>query len=120
MMAYPLQVSDAALYTVWGGSLVIGVVVAVVVAVLLGLIVRTAREIKDSTGRIWSSGKHAAGATVHIPILVRVNRNVLGTLVHIPGIIDATGRIQRHAENCPGCPHCLQSDATGLPGGGEQ
>lgn len=102
-----LQVSDTALYTVWGGSLAIGVVVAAVVAVLLALIVRTAREIKATTARIWVDGQRAASATVHVPLLVKVNRNVLATLVRVSGVLDATGRIQHHTEECPGCPECL-------------
>lgn len=117
-MAYMLQISDTALYTVWGGSLALGVVVAAVVAVLLALIVRTAREIKESTARIWVDGQRAASATVHIPILVRVNRNVLGALVRTSGIVEATRRIHQHAEDCPGCPHCLLGGAKDLPPGG--
>lgn len=107
-----LQVSDAALYTVWGGSLVIGVVVAVVVAVLLALIVRTAGGIKSSTARIWVDGQRAASATVHIPLLVKVNRNLLATLVHTASIMESTDRIRQHTEECPGCPQCLMN-----PGG---
>jgi hypothetical protein len=115
-----LQVSDTALYTVWGSSLAIGVIVAAVVAVLLALIVRAARDIKAATGQIWVDGQRAANATVHIPLLVKVNRNLVGTLVHATGIMEATGRIKRHAEECPGCPYCLQAGAGNLPGGGPQ
>lgn len=107
-----LQVSDAALYTVWGSSLAIGVVVAAVVAVLLALIVRTARGIKDSTAQIWIDGQRVAASTVHVPLLTKVNRNLIGVLVHASGIMESTRRIREHTEECPGCPHCLME-----PGG---
>jgi hypothetical protein len=112
-----LQVSDAALYTVWGGSLALGIVVAAVVAVLLALIVRTARDIKSSTGQIWVDGQRVANATVHVPLLVKVNRNLLAILVRASSIIESTARIKQHAEECPGCPHCIVSDIQEQPGG---
>jgi integral membrane sensor domain MASE1 len=108
-----LQISDTALYTVWGGSLVLGLVVAIVVAVLLALIVRTARQIKTATAQIWVDGQRAAGATVHIPLLLKVNRNLIGILTHTSGIMEDTGRIQQHTENCPGCPNCLMDQGGG-------
>jgi nicotinate-nucleotide pyrophosphorylase len=112
-----LLVTDAALYTVWGGSLAIGVVVAVVVAILLALIVRTARQIKKSTGQIWVDGQKVANATVHIPLLAHTNRTVLGILVRASGILDNTARIRAHAEECPGCPYCLLRGEMNRPGG---
>lgn len=107
MNMYLPEVSDGALYTVWGVSLLVGVVVAIVVAILLALIVRTAREIKQFTGQIWVDGQKVANNTVHIPLLRTTNRFVLGILVRTSGILDNTARIRSHAENCPGCPHCL-------------
>jgi hypothetical protein len=107
MPASLLQVSDSALYTVWGVSLLVGLVVAIVVAILLMLIVRTARQIKQSTAQIWIDGQKVANNTVHIPLLATTNRLVLRVLVRASGILDNTQRIQSHAEDCPGCPHCL-------------
>ena len=102
-----LQVSDTALYSVWGVSLLVGVVVAIVVATLLSLIVSTARDIKQSTARIWIDGQKVANNTIHIPLLATTNRMLLGVLVRVSGVLESTSAVQTHAENCPGCPHCL-------------
>jgi hypothetical protein len=36
----------------------------------------------------------------------------VGILTHTSGVMESTGRIHRHTEECPGCPYCLMK-----PGG---
>ncbi len=100
-------VSEGAVYTVWWISLAIGLVVILVVAVLLTLIVRTARQINGTAADIWTVGQRIANNTVHIPLLNRTNRLVEGILERASGIDGAAAQIQEHAEDCPGCPHCV-------------
>jgi hypothetical protein len=107
MGMYLLQVSDSALYTVWGVSLAIGLVVALVVAALLMLIIRTARQIHEVTSEIWVDGQRCANNTVHIPLLFDTNRRLTGILVHASGVIEGSERLKEHVETCPGCPECL-------------
>lgn len=95
------QMSPGAVYTVWGVSLVIGVVVIVVVAVLLTLIVRTAKQIEAGVSSIWTVGQRIANNTVHIPMLHRTNQIVDGILARAGGIDGATAHIEEHANDCP-------------------
>ncbi|MGH3086302.1 MAG: hypothetical protein ACRDSJ_03150 [Rubrobacteraceae bacterium] len=95
------QLSPGAVYTVWGVSLVIGVVVIVVVAILLTLIVRTARQIEAGVSEIWTVGQRIANNTVHIPLLHETNRVVDGILEKASGIDGATAHIEEHADDCP-------------------
>ena len=105
-------VSEGAAYTVWWISLGIGAVVIVVVAVLLTLIVRTARQIEGAAADIWTVGQRIANNTVHIPLLQRTNQVVNGILERASGIDEATARIEEHALDCPGCPHCVLGSGT--------
>ena len=98
----PLLVTDTALYTVWLGSLALGVVVILVLAFLLGRILSTAREIDRGAAAIWAAGQRIANNTVHIPLLATTNRVVTGILVRASGINDATEQIEAHASDCPG------------------
>lgn len=95
------QLSPEAVYTVWGVSLAIGVVVIVVVAVLLTLIVRTAKQIEAGVSEIWTVGQRIANNTVHIPLLHETNRVVDGILEKASGIDGAAAAIEEHANDCP-------------------
>lgn len=98
--------SQNAVYTVWGVSLALGVVVIVVVAVLLTAILRTARQIEAVVGDIWTVGQRIANNTVHIPMLHRTNQVAASILERAGGIDKAAAMIEQHAERCPGCPQC--------------
>jgi len=109
MMTMPLiAASESDIYTVWGISLVIGVVVILVVATLLTLIVRTARTLDGAVGQIWVVGQRIANNTIHIPLLHQTNQVVDAILVHAVGIDGAAAAIESHAEGCPGCPQCVR------------
>lgn len=95
------QLSPGAVYTVWGVSLALGVVVIVVVAILLTLIVRTAKQINEGVSEIWNVGQRIANNTVHIPMLHRTNQIVDGILERAGGIDGATAQIEEHANDCP-------------------
>lgn len=102
-----LLVTDTALYTVWLGSLGLGIVVILVLAFLLGRILATARDIDRGAAAIWAAGQRIANNTVHIPLLSTTNRTLTGILVRASGINDAAEQIEVHATGCPGCPQCV-------------
>jgi Na+/H+ antiporter NhaC len=93
-------------YTVWGLSLVLGVVVLVVVAVLLELITRTAHRIEAAVGDIWTAGKGVANNTIHIALLHRTNLTAARIMDAAGGILRAVTAIRSHAQRCPRCPDC--------------
>ncbi|MDP9379371.1 MAG: hypothetical protein M3Q29_04335 [Chloroflexota bacterium] len=97
---------ERAIYTVWGVSLVLGLVVILVVAALLTMIVRTARQIESSVADIWTVGQRIANNTVHIPLLHRTNQIAGQILGRAGGIDRAAMLIETHAVGCPGCPQC--------------
>lgn len=103
-----MGISDNAILTIWGVSLIIGVVVIGVVAFLLHQIRQTAKSIQSVAGDIWTQGKMVANNTIHIPIFLsttnRVVSKIYDTAVQIVG---GSGAIQQHAEGCPGCPDCI-------------
>lgn len=107
-------VSEGAALTVWWVSLGIGIVVIVVVAVLLGLVLRTARQIEGAVAEVWTVGQRIANNTVHIPLLNHTNRVVDGILDRAAGIDGAAAAIERHAQDCPGCPHCVLGRGRGV------
>ncbi|CAN5719940.1 hypothetical protein BH23CHL2_BH23CHL2_35310 [soil metagenome] len=98
----PLLVTDTALYTVWLGSLALGVVVILVLAFLLGRIVNTAKEIEQGAAAIWAAGQRTTHNTIPPPPLSTTNRVVTGILVRAAGINDASEQIEAHASGCPG------------------
>ena len=59
----------ASAHTLWGISLVIGLVAALVVAALLVLLVRAVRDIESSVGSLLGIAGQVAGNTAHIPQL---------------------------------------------------
>ncbi len=98
--------SEQTIITVWGISLAIAAVVVVVVGVLLALIHRTAAQIEEVVGDIWTAGQRVANNTVHIPLLSRTNR-IAGQIVERAVTIDGVAaRIEAHAVDCPRCPQC--------------
>ena len=103
-----LAVTESAALTVWGVSLVIGVVVIVVVGVLLHLVRRTAEQIDAGAAAIWIQGKLVANNTIQIPLFLtttnQVAARILSTAVDIVGGAKA---IEEHADGCPGCPACV-------------
>lgn len=102
-----MQPSAEAIRTVWALSLGIFVVVLLVVAVLLTLILRTAKEIKDGVSAIWNVGQRIANNTIHLALLEKTNAGADAILRSAVGVIGATAAIQAHAGDCPGCPACV-------------
>ena len=77
---------DPATQQLWIVSLVVAVVVVFVVAILLEMIVRTARGIRDLVYAIWIGGKRIAANTVTIALLRETNDlagNILGSASEI-------------------------------------
>lgn len=91
----------------WLVTLAIYAVVLVVVAVLLTLIVRTARQIREGVSAIWNVGQRIANNTIHIALLEKTNHVAGEILESAKGVVAATGAVQAHAEDCPGCPACV-------------
>ena len=108
-MVVAFAVTAQAAYTVWGTSLGLFLVVLVVVAALLTMILQTAGRIDAAAGQIWVVGQGIANNTVHIPLLGTTNRVVAQILAAAGKIVEHVGRIQAHAERCPGCPACAVS-----------
>jgi hypothetical protein len=100
------MMTPRAVYTVWGVSLGLGVVVLVVVTVLLELIRRAAREIETTVGDIWIAGKGVANNTIHIALLRRTNWTVARILDAAKGVLGAVQKVREHAQQCPHCPSC--------------
>jgi len=106
--------SESTILLIWWSSLAILLVVTVVVAVLLTLIRNTAVGILGGASSIWTQGKLVANNTIQIPLQLQVTLRAVKRIRQTAGqIAGATAAIQRHAENCPGCPHCaLRPGAT--------
>ena len=100
--------TPGAVSTVWGVSLVLGVVVLAVVVILLELVLRAAARIERVVGDIWIAGQGVANNTIHIALLRRTNltaERILGAAGRIAGAVTA---IRDHAEGCPRCPTCAE------------
>lgn len=106
--------SPEAVAQVWALSLAIYLVVVAVVALLLWLILRTARVIRDGVGGIWIVGQKLANNTIHIALLHRTNDVARGILASAAGVAGATAAIEAHARECPGCPACVLGPAGGV------
>lgn len=108
MSTIPAEVSQGAVLTVWIVSLVLALVVAVVVAILLEMVRRTALNILDGAGAIWTNGKLVARDTVQIVLFLSTTNTVLGQILDTAKqIVGAAHAIEQHAEGCPGCPQCV-------------
>jgi len=94
--------------SVWGVSLIIGLVVIGVVAILLGLIKNTAAKIDVAAGEIWTQGKLTANNTIQIPLFLSTTNRVVAKIYDSAvNIVGGAKAIQQHAEGCPGCPNCI-------------
>ena len=98
--------TPSAVYTVWGVSLVLGVVVLVVVVALLELIVRAASRIERVVGAIWIAGQGVANNTIHIALVHRTNLTAERILDAAGRILAAVTAVRDHAQGCPRCPTC--------------
>lgn len=93
---------------VWGGSLIIGLVVISVVAFLLNLTKNTAAKIDAAATQIWTQGKLVANNTIQIPLFLSTTNRVVSKIYDSAvNIIKGAAAIQQHAEGCPGCPNCV-------------
>lgn len=99
----------------WVLTLVVGLVVVGVVALLLALIVRSARRIRDTLDQVWVAGPAIAGQTVHLDLLRRINLVLPDVLEAGQRIATAADRIQEHAHGCAGCPRCVTGWGAGGP-----
>ena len=97
--------------TIWTLSLVVFVVVLLVVATLLTLILRAAKDIRAGVSIIWNVGQRIANNTIQLSLLNKTNDAAAAILASAVGIIGATGAIQGHAAECPGCPKCVLGPA---------
>lgn len=105
-----MDYSNEAITTVWGVSLVIGVVVIIVVALLLRLILNTALKIDTAANEIWTQGKLVANNTIHIPIFLSTTNHVAGEILgNAQEIYKQAKVVESHIEGCPGCPACMLS-----------
>lgn len=91
----------------WVLTLVVYGAVLVVVALLLTLVVRAARRIRDGVAAIWVVGQQIANNTIHIALLERTNYLAGRILESAKGVAAATAAIAAHAEDCSGCPACV-------------
>jgi hypothetical protein len=98
--------TEGTVYTIWGVSIVLLIVVTGVVALLLTFVLRTAQRIEVVAADIWTHGKMVANNTVHIPLLVDTNRTAGRILETAKQIVGGAAAIEQHAEGCPGCPAC--------------
>lgn len=102
----------------WWVTLGVGAVVVAVVALLLALIVRTAAGIRRTLEEVWVAGPEIARHTAHLDILRRINLVARDVVAGAQRIAGAAGRIQLHAEGCPGCPRCVTGWGPAGAGGG--
>jgi len=91
----------------WIATLIIYAVVLVVVAVLLTLVLRAARKVRDGVATVWTIGQQVANNTIHIALLDTTNHLARDILASAKGIVGATAAMGAHAAQCPGCPDCV-------------
>ncbi len=101
------QLSAETVQSIWTLSLVVFAVVLIVVAVLLMLVLRAARDITAGVSAIWNVGQRIANNTIHLALLEKTNVGAEAILASAVGVIAATGAIEAHAADCPGCPACV-------------
>ncbi len=103
-----MEYTIEAVTTVWGISLVIGLVVIAVVALLLHMIRNTAGAIENGAADIWTQGKLVANNTIHIPTLLGTTNSVVDQIHENAGeILKNAVVIVTHIDGCPGCPDCV-------------
>jgi hypothetical protein len=114
MSAIPVEVSQGAVLTVWIVSLVLALVVAAVVAILLEMVRRTAVDILNGAGAIWTHGKLVARDTVQIVLFLSTTNAVVSQILEAARqSVGAANAIEQHAEGCPGCPQCVLGPQAG-------
>src|SRR5215471_8897828 len=91
----------------WVTTLVIYAVVLVVVAVLLTLVLRAAREVREGVSTIWTIGQQVSNNAIRIALPDTTNHVAAEILTSAKGSVAATGAIGTHAAQCPGCPECV-------------
>ncbi len=101
------EISLETIQRMWVTTLVIYAVVLVVVAVLLTLVLRAAREVREGVSTIWTIGQQVANNTIHIALLDTTNHVAVDILTSAKGIVAATTAMGTHAAQCPGCPDCV-------------
>lgn len=101
------EISADTVQRMWITTLVVYGVVLLVVAVLLGLILRAARSVRDQVSTIWTVGQQVANNTIHIALLDTTNHIVGEILDSANGVVGATSAMAAHAGRCPGCPACV-------------
>lgn len=101
------EVSPETVQRVWITTLVVYGAVLVVVTVLLTLILRAARSVRDEVSTVWTVGQQVANNTIHIALLDTTNHIVGEILDSAKGVVGATGAMAAHAGRCPGCPACV-------------
>jgi hypothetical protein len=99
----------------WWLTLAGGLAVVLVVAVLLGLILASARRIRDTVAEIWVVGPGIAQHTAHLDLLRRINQVAGDILAAARGVAANAARIQEHADGCAGCPRCVTGWGSGGP-----
>ena len=101
------EISLETIQRMWVTTLVIYTVVLVVVAVLLTLVLRAARKVREGVSTIWTIGQQVANNTIHIALLDTTNHVAAEILTSAKGIVAATAAMGTHAAQCPGCPDCV-------------
>lgn len=99
--------SETAIQQVWTVSLLVYFVVVAVVAVLLTLILRTARRIRQGAAAIWTVGQKVANNTIQIALLLKTNHIASRILDGAVATATAVAAVERHAGGCPRCPDCV-------------
>src|SRR5262245_25947842 len=89
--------------TMWIASLAIYAIVVLVVAILLTLVLKAARDIRDGVAAIWTVGQQVANNTIHIALLDTTNHVAGEILERARGIAAGTRALESHAERCSGC-----------------
>jgi hypothetical protein len=102
-----MDVSAETIQRMWTATLVIYGVVLIVVAVLLTLILRAARDVRQGVSAIWTVGQRVANNTIHIALLDTINHVAADLLASARNVVAHTAAMSRHAERCPGCPDCV-------------
>src|SRR5262249_12116171 len=90
----------------WIATLIIYAVVLVVVIMLLTLVLRAARKVRDGVATVWTIGQQVANNTIHIALLDTTNHLARDILASAKRIVWATAAVGAHAAQCAGCPDC--------------
>ena len=106
------DVSAEAIQRVWTITLVVYAIVLIVVAALLTVILRAARDVRETVAEIWTVGQRVANNTIHVALLDTTNHVAGAILRSAGGIAAGTAALREHAAGCPGCPGCVLGGAS--------